>query len=410
MKYVIIGNGPASVGAIEGIRRYDFDGAITVIGKEKFPAFSRAMVPYYLSGRVSYEKLSIRNFDYYTERGVELCLDCSAELVDTQKKVVFLSSGTEISYDSLLLATGNRSRQHNFANCLQDNYYDAFSLTDIENLREKISVSKRAIVLGDGVEALSIAEVLSLNGIEVIVLCQGHLLPELFDNNCSEILEKRMLGFGVTVFSDSTIKKVVKSSDDKLKGVLLGTGLFREADFIVNAAPGKPVLISGIDEIVSYGSENKFIMSSEDASVFLSGNLINKSSSFFASSYNYGVCAGLSMASVDMDIKNVYKSPVRSINVFGINISAGGAVEVDSPKVEKLEYIDKDNCLFRKLFIKNNELNGYCIVGDRGFAGLYSGLLRSGLKFDRSSALFLLKEGVMSFFAENNLYPDLLKS
>jgi len=36
MKYVIIGNSIAAVGAVEGIRKIDTEGEITIIGKEPY--------------------------------------------------------------------------------------------------------------------------------------------------------------------------------------------------------------------------------------------------------------------------------------------------------------------------------------------------------------------------------------
>ena len=45
-KYVIIGNGGAAVGAIEGIRSADRDGDITVISLEKHHVYCRPLISY----------------------------------------------------------------------------------------------------------------------------------------------------------------------------------------------------------------------------------------------------------------------------------------------------------------------------------------------------------------------------
>ena len=41
MRYVIIGNGVASVGAIEAIRKRDKEGSITVLADEDRPCYGR---------------------------------------------------------------------------------------------------------------------------------------------------------------------------------------------------------------------------------------------------------------------------------------------------------------------------------------------------------------------------------
>ncbi len=47
-KYVIIGNGVAAAGCIEGIRSVDKDSPISVISAEKHKVYSRPLISYYL--------------------------------------------------------------------------------------------------------------------------------------------------------------------------------------------------------------------------------------------------------------------------------------------------------------------------------------------------------------------------
>ena len=54
MKYVIIGNGTAAVGAIEGIRSADKVGPITVISTEPYHVYGRPLISYMLLGTYTY--------------------------------------------------------------------------------------------------------------------------------------------------------------------------------------------------------------------------------------------------------------------------------------------------------------------------------------------------------------------
>ena len=47
MRYVIIGNGTAAVGAIEGIRVIDHDNPITVISDEPYSTYGRPLISYF---------------------------------------------------------------------------------------------------------------------------------------------------------------------------------------------------------------------------------------------------------------------------------------------------------------------------------------------------------------------------
>jgi len=78
MTYVIIGNGVASIGAIEGIRRHDPKGQIVIIGAEDTAAYGRPLISYLLAGKIGPERLALRGEDYYVKNGVELKLGTTA--------------------------------------------------------------------------------------------------------------------------------------------------------------------------------------------------------------------------------------------------------------------------------------------------------------------------------------------
>ena len=71
MNYVIIGNGTAATGAIEGIRVVDKDGPITLISSEPYPVYGRPLISYLLLGKTTEEKmLRYRQEDFYEKNGV----------------------------------------------------------------------------------------------------------------------------------------------------------------------------------------------------------------------------------------------------------------------------------------------------------------------------------------------------
>ncbi|MGB9905083.1 MAG: NAD(P)/FAD-dependent oxidoreductase, partial [Desulfotomaculales bacterium] len=59
-RYLIIGNSAGAVGCIEGIREVDPGGEIAVVSDEPHHVYSRALIPYYLAGKIGREKLFYR--------------------------------------------------------------------------------------------------------------------------------------------------------------------------------------------------------------------------------------------------------------------------------------------------------------------------------------------------------------
>ena len=71
-KYVIIGNGVAAAGCIEGIRSVDKDSEVTVISAEKHPVYARPLISYYLEGKTTLEKMNYRSEDFYEKNKAQI--------------------------------------------------------------------------------------------------------------------------------------------------------------------------------------------------------------------------------------------------------------------------------------------------------------------------------------------------
>lgn len=108
MRYVLVGNSAAAVGAIEGIRSLDKEGQMTVISEEPYPAYSRPLISYYLEGRVDESRMGYRDPGFYDRHQVELKLGVRAVRLSCSSQRVLLDNGEELEYERLLLATGSR--------------------------------------------------------------------------------------------------------------------------------------------------------------------------------------------------------------------------------------------------------------------------------------------------------------
>ena len=67
MRYVIIGNSAAGIGAVQGIRELDKESEITIISDEKYHTYSRPLISYMLKGDVSQENIKYRPEDFWKE-------------------------------------------------------------------------------------------------------------------------------------------------------------------------------------------------------------------------------------------------------------------------------------------------------------------------------------------------------
>ena len=109
MNYVIIGNGTAAIGVIEGIRVVDKHSPITVISDEVYPVYGRPLISYLLLGETTEQRmLRYRPADFYEKNNVKTLFGRTALSINTAGKTVSLEGGESVPYDKLCICTGSR--------------------------------------------------------------------------------------------------------------------------------------------------------------------------------------------------------------------------------------------------------------------------------------------------------------
>src|SRR2546421_11382930 len=103
-KCVLIGNSAGTLAAVDGIRKRDRDGQLTLINREEGPAYSRVALPYYVAGEMTLAALLIRQQPDYAKVGVSLVEKENIAAVDPTSKRVALESGKTIEFDKILIA------------------------------------------------------------------------------------------------------------------------------------------------------------------------------------------------------------------------------------------------------------------------------------------------------------------
>ena len=93
MRYVIIGNSAAAVGAVEAIRQSDQDNPITIVSDEPHHVYSRPLISYLLGGLVDEERMSYRPDDFYERHNVQTMLGVEVSSINTQQQSISFTKG-----------------------------------------------------------------------------------------------------------------------------------------------------------------------------------------------------------------------------------------------------------------------------------------------------------------------------
>jgi len=151
MEYVIIGNGAAAIGAVEGIREIDKASPVTIVSAEPYRAYGRPLIANLLSGKIVEADIYYRADDFYEARGVKLLLGEKAARIDVEKKRVVLESGKAVSFGRLLIATGGIPFIPPIKGGEGSSIYTFTTLDDAKNLEALPGKVERVVVIGGGV-------------------------------------------------------------------------------------------------------------------------------------------------------------------------------------------------------------------------------------------------------------------
>lgn len=199
-RIVIVGAGIAGATAARTLRAEGYPGEIVVFGSEESLPYRRPMVSKeMLAGSAIERRTLIEPADYWASHGIDLRVGTTVESIDPERARVRLSDGTEIGYDSLLLATGARPRELPGAGT---GVHTLRGRADVAIVRAAIDAGSLLIV-GAGLIGCEVAATATALGAKVTVLDAG---PTPLDRTApaivGEFVRKLHADNGVEIHSD----------------------------------------------------------------------------------------------------------------------------------------------------------------------------------------------------------------
>ena len=168
MHILIIGNGIAGITAARYIRKMS-DHAITVVSAESQHFFSRTALMYVYMGHMRYQEIKPYE-DFFWEKNRINLIQAYAQKIDGTNKSVALSTGQNIHFDKLILATGSKSNKFGWPGQDLRGVQGLYSLQDLENMEQYTSGISRAVIVGGGLIGIEMAEMLLSRHIPVTFL------------------------------------------------------------------------------------------------------------------------------------------------------------------------------------------------------------------------------------------------
>jgi NADPH-dependent 2,4-dienoyl-CoA reductase/sulfur reductase-like enzyme len=233
-RYIIIGMGVAGIAAVEGIRRVDPLGEITVIGDDPHGFYSRPGLAYYLTGEVEGEHLFPYPPDELQKLNARFLRGRVSSIMPAESTLALASGGT-LPYDRLLIATGAKALKldtpgSDLAGVVKlDNYDDARAILAVAKK------SRSVVVVGGGITALELAEGLATRGVKVHYLLRGdRYWGNVLDETESRIIERRLRHDGVAIHFHSQLAEII-GRKGRVAGVRLADGASIRCEMVAAA-------------------------------------------------------------------------------------------------------------------------------------------------------------------------------
>ena len=402
MKYVIIGNGPAAVSCIDGIRSTDKEGSITVISKEPRPAYFRPLISYYLEGKSKAENIGCRDKDFYSKNQVKTIVD-EAVAIDKDSRIIALKNGENIPYDKLCICSGSSP----FVPPMEglDTVEKKFTFLTIDDsfaLEEAVDENSRVLIIGAGLIGLKCAEGLR-DRVGAVTVCDlaPRVLSSILDDECAAVVQEHLTNCGIS-FSLSNTAERFDGNTAYMKdgsvidfdvlvlalGVRPNIGFFKEA----GGDCGRAIIVdnamkTSLDDIYAAGDcVEQYDISFGDKRIM----------ALLPNANIGGYTAGVNMAGGTASFDNA--APMNSIGFWGLHVMTAGTY-ADDGNAQMIE--EKTENTLKRFFIKDNRLIGFILIGEVKSAGLYTNLLRNQTDLSEVDFDALIKNPNLLPFGEN---------
>ncbi len=326
MRYVIIGGGIAGTTAAEELRKSDTSAEITLVSEEFHALYSRVLLPHYIKGKISRERVFLKKESWYQEQRIEWIRGEIVSRIDTKNKHVEFFDGGELPYDMLLIASGSEVKLWK-----EDVPGVSYlrTLDDADHLVEMMRALPKdahAMIYGGGFIACEYLNIFYEANIQTTIAYRGaHMWSRGISAEAGELIKRQLVKQGITVIEHATDVSLVGEKQIEsvsingelhscdILGIGVGvqpnlsflkdTGLEMNEGILANA-----FLQTNVPDVFVAGDVAEFY-DERFARPFITGNWMN------AQTQGRVVAKNMSGAKVSFDLVSSY-----AMNIVGIEI------------------------------------------------------------------------------------------
>lgn len=388
MKYLILGASAAGLNAVRAIREIDSDGDITVVSKDTL-VHSRPLLCQVISGERLPEETCFVEKDFFERNNVRRLAGLEAVGLDTRRRAVRLSNGSEERYHRLLIATGASSFLPPIENMARGK-----QVFGLRNLEDALAINRiardesAAAVIGAGPVGMEAAYALQKKGVAVSVIeVAGGILSQQLDRRAAGRYEDLFREHGVKLYLNNMAASVALDADCNVRGLHLKGGQFIPCGMVIVAAGVRPNtgFLEGAPVAVGRGIKVDRFQRTSVENVYAAGDVCESLETFtgrwaltpiWPSAVGQGRVAGYNMAGMPRPLEDnfAYKN---SMTFFGLPSVSFGCISPPDGGCRELSRRGKAG--YKRFVLKNGRILSAIFQGEIANAGLIGRLIRDGI-------------------------------
>lgn len=389
--YLIIGNSAAALAGVQGIRSVDRETPITAVSKSRDPNHSVPLLPYWLKGRTSDERMSRVAGDYYEKHGVETRHGVEIVRVDTGQRAAIAVDGTALPFEKALIAVGGYPFVPTELDLFHIEGMSTFTTWDdarrVKAWAERPE-TRKAVIVGGGFIGVEVAEVLDLMGLDVMIVERGdHILNVALDDRASSIVQRAFEREGVTIRCAMAVESV-HHERGRVTGVSLADGTSQPCDMLIVAigVRANTALVADTDIKTNRGICVDEHLQTSVPGIYAAGDVAEglerlsrteRPIALLTTARQQGFVAGCNMAGQERSLDGTVA--VNSVSICGLPCITAGLATLDDEGCEIVVDEDAERSIYKKLVVQRNKLVACTMVGDTDRMGIATHLIREGI-------------------------------
>ena len=345
---------------------------IVVYGDEPQMAYDRVHLTDYFNGK-SAADLSLVSENFFEQYGIELRCGVEVLAIDTAKRSLRDSSGAELAWDKLVLATGSVPFVPPVPGYDNPRCFVYRTLADLDAIAACAKQATRGVVIGGGLLGLEAANALKQLGLEThVVEFAPRLMAVQLDDGGAQMLRGKISALGVQVHTSKQTEAIESQPDGSIQ-LRFADGSVLVTDLLVFSAGIRPrdalARAAGIDLGERGGIKISDGCATSAADVYAIGECALWQGQIFglvAPGYQMARVLAAQLAREEMVFSGADMS--TKLKLLGVEVASFGDAHGRTADSQSYHWTDNPKGIYKKLVVckDNKTLLGGVLVGDSG--------------------------------------------